>query len=181
MSDTPVFKLDAFHGPLTADEMADVLDTLADMIRDGFTSGDANGVGWWDVSGLSEPVVYESRVTDDGAVVIITGDDEEIVLTAWDDEHDTQIKMEVIAERLNDGATLESAEREMEEFLTRLRLTRLGYDWTDDWDTGQQRWTLTGPDGAIPLPSGGFHGWSECVKVAVADADRKALDATPPA
>lgn len=40
---------------ITADELADALQTLiAGQIANGFTSGDANGLGWWTVEGLAD-------------------------------------------------------------------------------------------------------------------------------
>lgn len=52
---TPVFKLDAFNaGPMTDEDVADALEGLAEMVRDGYTSGDAQGLGWWSVTGLTD-------------------------------------------------------------------------------------------------------------------------------
>lgn len=48
------FTFTAFNRPMTDEDMADALEHLAGMIRDGFTSGDMNGAGWWSVSNLSD-------------------------------------------------------------------------------------------------------------------------------
>ncbi|USN15616.1 hypothetical protein KIKIMORA_04980 [Brevundimonas phage vB_BpoS-Kikimora] len=39
---------------LTADHLADVLDMIAGQVREGYTSGDAHGAGWWEVEHLDE-------------------------------------------------------------------------------------------------------------------------------
>lgn len=44
----------AFKAPLGSDEMADRLELIAKQIREGYTSGDAHGAGWWSVEGLEE-------------------------------------------------------------------------------------------------------------------------------
>lgn len=182
MSDQPAFKLDFRSGEkLTADTVADALELIARQIREGYTSGDAQGAGWWDVSGIKADVFYQ--VDDgDGALIVVGDDDPEFkpVLTSWDTSDDGREFLEGLAGKLNQGYDADYVRGELDTELAQVRLRRLGYDWTSDWDAGQQRWTLTGPDGVIPLPSGGFHGWSEAVKVATADADAKALDRTPP-
>lgn len=181
---TPKLSFDAFQGPLDAEEFADALVAIAEQIRGGITSGDGYGCGHWSVEGLKQGVTFDFRVANDGSVVVYgrIGDDadsEGIIFTSWDDSVETQTLMEDMAEKLNEGWDESYWIKRMEEHLTKLRLNRLGYNWTDDWDTGQQRWTLTGPDGAMRLPSGGFHGWSECVTVATRDAFVKDLPLQP--
>lgn len=180
---TPKLTLDAFQGPLNADDFADALNTIAEQIRDGMIAGDGGGVGWWSVEGLTERTVYDFRVAHDGTVVLFAeaGEfNEEVIFTAWDDTVETQTLMEEMADRLNEQFDVSYVVKQMEDHLTKLRLNRLGYKWTDDWSKGPQRWTLTGPDGeTIRLPSGGFHGWSECVTVATRDADMKGLPEQP--
>ena len=180
---TPKLTFDAFQGALDANDFADALNTIAEQIRDGMIAGDAGGCGWWSVEGLTERTVYDFRVAHDGTVVVFAEageDSEEIIFTAWDDTVETQTLMESMAEELNDGATPDYVVKRMTDHLTQLRLTRLGYKWSDDWETGQQRWTLKGPDGeTIRLPSGGSHGWSECVTVATRDAYVKGLPEHP--
>lgn len=178
------FTLDAFNGALTADTLAERLEFIAGQIRNGFTSGDGEGIGWWTAEDVKDDIFYQldEDDTDDGLKIIDDVDPFKPCVTSWDVSDDGREFMEGIAERLNLGTLeVDSAQRAVDEELAQVRLRRLGYSWTDDWATGQQRWTLTGPDGAILLPSGGYHGWSEAVKVATADADAKALDRTPPA
>lgn len=52
-TDKPEFTFTAY-GQMTDDDLGDVLEGLADMVRDGYTSGDAQGAGWWSVSNLTD-------------------------------------------------------------------------------------------------------------------------------
>lgn len=178
-----MFKFELKSGQkLTATEAADALDLISRQISEGFTSGDAGGAGWWSVDGLKDDVFYQ--VDDGDGVLIVIGDDDAEFpahLTSWDTSDTGRDFLEGLAEKMNEGYDADYCKGLLADELAQVRLRRLGYSWTDDWRTGQQRWTLTGPDGEIRLPSGGFHGWSEAVEVATKDANRRGLDAQPPA
>lgn len=185
MADAPttaVFKLDAFRKPATADDIAEALEMLAGMIREGYTSGDANGMGHWTLEGAVEPPVFDVRQEGAALVLFSTQNDENTDLaTSWDASEETREVMSKLSDDLDDGWDVAWAKRQLEEHLQKLRLRRLGYSWADSWRSGEQVWTLTGPDGKMGLPSGGQHGWSECVKIATQDAERRGLPLQPPA
>lgn len=49
------FQFDAFQvATMTADDAAEALELIARQVREGYTSGDAHGAGWWSIEGLSE-------------------------------------------------------------------------------------------------------------------------------
>ncbi len=39
---------------MTSDELADELERIADMVRNGFTSGETVGRGWWETNTVDE-------------------------------------------------------------------------------------------------------------------------------
>ncbi|UTC28671.1 hypothetical protein MARCHEWKA_01580 [Brevundimonas phage vB_BpoS-Marchewka] len=42
------------HDAMTDEDVADALEAMATMVREGYTSGDAQGLGWWTVTGLTD-------------------------------------------------------------------------------------------------------------------------------
>lgn len=174
------FSFDTRDGNLNAEDLADSLEFIAGQLREGYLTGDAQGAGWWTVANLKDDVFYQVT-TEDGLLQIIDDVDPfKPVAESWDVSAEAETFMEDLAEKLNDQTLDPDTVRlRVRDRLEQVRVNRLGYSWTDDWATGQQRWTLTGPKGEVRLPSGGFHGYSECIEVANRDADRLGLASAP--